>query len=325
MKFEIELLSKGQADCFLVMIANDQGDECNILIDGNREGKKSDSFKKIVERIAKLEKLDCIVVTHIDNDHLGGILSLFDCSKGAASCINKQLKECIIVYNNVTKKFISYKQAERFEKLIRTKKVINSFSHKYQNGDRMLHFLSKDKRRIFLYDESKERNVYVTFLNPDKAGAREVNNDYKKYKYEGKKGNAKLINKNSIVLIIEYQGKSVLFTGDAYSGKIENAIEELRKNELPYPINKIDIIKVPHHGAEEYNENLASFSEKVECDKLIITGRSIWDKKHPSKELLEKLYKSLSSKLEIYTEVELGSIDPKFKGIQSDSKKIKLL
>ena len=78
MKFDIELLSKGQADCFLVFLENDEGDECSILIDGDYGEKRRPVLENIIGRISKLKRLDCIVVTHIDEDHLGGIFSLFE-------------------------------------------------------------------------------------------------------------------------------------------------------------------------------------------------------------------------------------------------------
>ena len=322
MKFDIEILSNGQADCFLVLLENDKGDECSILIDGNCEGTKSEALGKVVDRISKLKKLDCIVVTHIDNDHIGGILSLFERDKDEKPCIIEQLKESIIVYNNVTETVISYKQAERFEKLIRDKKVFNSFSNRYENVKKILYFLSVRTRKILKLNEYNKKNVYITFLNPDKNGAKEVINDYKKYKISGKKAYAELINRNSIVLLIEFQGKKVLFTGDSYSESIKNVIDELQKKSVPSPINEIDLIKIPHHGADEYNKNLVCLSKNVKCGKFILTGKSEWDKKHPSEKILEDLLDNLSGELELelYTEVDLASINAKFKELQKDFK-----
>lgn len=314
MKFSIELLSKGQADCFLLLFENDNGDECSILVDGNCEGKND----KVIDRISRLKKLDCIVVTHIDNDHIGGILSLFGRDENENPCIKDQLKNSIIIYNNLTDRLISYKQAERFEELIRDKKVFNSFSNRYNNCERMIYFLSIQTRKILKLNDYNKKNVYITFLNPDKNGVKEVINDYKKVKVNGNKANAKLINKNSIVLLIEFQGKKVLLTGDAYSENIKKAIGQLQEKLIPSPIDEIHLIKIPHHGADEYNKQIVQLSQEVKCNKLIITGKSEWDEKHPSKELLNNLLDNLSDELEIYTEVNLASIDDKFKNIHKD-------
>lgn len=321
MKFDIEILSKGQADCFLILLENNRGDECSILIDGNCEGSKSDTLDRVVERISKLKKLDCIIVTHVDNDHIGGILSLFERDKDVKPCISEQLKESTIVYNNLTDTLISYKQAERLEKLIRGKKVINSFSNRYENVKKMLYFLSVRTRKILKLNEYNKKNVYVTFLNPDKNGVKDVVRDYKSYNVTGKKANAKLINRNSIVLLIEFGEKKVLFTGDAYSDSIKNVIDELQMKSVPSPINEIDLIKIPHHGADEYNKRLSCLSKGVKCGKFILTGKSKWDKKHPSEKILEDLLEDLSGELEIYTEVELASINDKFKKLHNDLEK----
>lgn len=316
MKFSIELLSEGQADCFLLLFENDNGDECSILIDGNCEKTENISSSKLLKRISELKKLDFIVVTHVDDDHLGGILSLFQRNEDEIPSISKQLKDSIIVYNNVTEGLISYGQAERFEKLIRDRKIINSFSNRYDNGKRMLQFLPVKLRKILELNEKNERNIYVTFLNPDKDGAKKVINDYKKYKYNDKQSYKKLINKNSIVLLIEFKGKTVLFSGDAYSKDIKVALEKLQGESVKSPISKIDCIKIPHHGALEYNKSLASIAKNFECRKFILTGKNEWDKKHPSEEILEDLSIKFSDEpsleLKIYTEVNLASINSKY-------------
>jgi hypothetical protein len=57
MLFQIKNLSKEQADCFLVILKNDIGDSCTIMVDGNCEGEKTENFKKIIEVIEEIEKL----------------------------------------------------------------------------------------------------------------------------------------------------------------------------------------------------------------------------------------------------------------------------
>lgn len=321
MKFEIESLSQGQADCFLILLENDLGDECNILIDGNCEGKNNQSFHVLVERIAKLKKLDFIVVTHIDNDHIGGILSLFGRDKDSIPHIEEQLKECIIVYNSIVEGLISYSQAERFEELLHERRIVNSFSHRYKNPNKMLYYLSIQKRKILKLNERKKNNVYITFLNPDENGVKNVINDYKKYKLNGKNANGKLINENSIAFLIEFQGKKVLFTGDAYFESIKKAIDKLNEEAIPSPIKKIDLIKIPHHGAVEYNKELACTSKNMKCSKFIVTGRREWDEKHPGKDIIDDLFRELSGDFEIYTEVDLAIINEKYKPLQRDFKK----
>lgn len=69
-QFKIKNLSVEQADCFLILLENIKVDSCNILVDGNREGKNSVSFLNMKKEIEKLNKLDYIIVTHVDNDHI---------------------------------------------------------------------------------------------------------------------------------------------------------------------------------------------------------------------------------------------------------------
>lgn len=144
-QFKIKNLSNGQADCFLILLENIDGDKCSILIDGNREGGKSDSFCRIKDEIENLEKLDYIIITHIDNDHLGGILSLF---KEYSDNEIKQMKDTKLIYNYITKDKISYTQAKDFEKLIEGRQVIQSFKETYEKKNSMLKILTIAERNI---------------------------------------------------------------------------------------------------------------------------------------------------------------------------------
>ena len=75
------------------------------------------------------------------------------------------------------------------------------------------------------------------------------------------------------MFIIEYQRKAILMCGDGYIRDIYSYIEELSDgNKTLYPINKFEIIKVPHHGSLENNRELGRMLDKVGCDKFIITN-----------------------------------------------------
>ena len=73
---EVEVFPAGYGDAILIRCFPDQG-SCNVLIDG---GVRETYENHLAARLAALnsvgEKLDLVVVTHIDADHIGGVLEL---------------------------------------------------------------------------------------------------------------------------------------------------------------------------------------------------------------------------------------------------------
>lgn len=319
MEFIVENLSCGQADCFLISLENELGDTCTILVDGNRQGKKSRSLENIIARIEKLDKLDYIIVTHVDNDHLGGILSLFQYFKKDRKDIAQKLEETIIVYNCISQGLISYRQAREFERLICDRKVIGSYCNRYDNSGSMLKLLQVPLRKILSITAEKNRNAYLTFLGPNRAGVNAVANDYLQYYDDGTKPDAVLINKNSIAFLLEFGGKKVLFTGDAFLTDVQNLLLSIEDEHNPI---KIDLMKIPHHGAEKYNVGIGEFVRKHQCTQIILTAAETWDNKHPAESVMKELSSALSGAGRIYTEADLTQIKDEYGRLQNGDSKI---
>lgn len=78
MRFEIDMLSVGNADATIIHYFNDDGKEFVVLIDA---GKTGEHGKKIEEHIKKHTTKKCIDVavnTHPDDDHIGGFFYLLN-------------------------------------------------------------------------------------------------------------------------------------------------------------------------------------------------------------------------------------------------------
>lgn len=74
---KIEIFPAKIGDCFLISYGNNY--EKHILIDGGYKETYTKFLKKRLKEINKLnQKLELIIVTHIDQDHIGGILSLVE-------------------------------------------------------------------------------------------------------------------------------------------------------------------------------------------------------------------------------------------------------
>ncbi|WP_195262477.1 MBL fold metallo-hydrolase [Clostridium sp. 1001275B_160808_H3] len=112
-EMDIYFLNVGKADSILI-----KSDEVNILIDSARD----ESGEYIAERLNDLgiEKLDYMIITHLDKDHVGGadkILEKIEVGEILTSYINeekKQYKEMLEVAN---KKNIEIRRTEVGEKI----------------------------------------------------------------------------------------------------------------------------------------------------------------------------------------------------------------
>jgi len=118
---ELNILPAFNGDSILIKTYDSNNNEIIILIDGGTPSTFEYSLKKQLNGIAKI---DLLVLTHIDNDHIGGLINFFK-----NSLINKiEIKE--IWYNQPDiesyepkseKALISVSQGDNWKSLIKLK------------------------------------------------------------------------------------------------------------------------------------------------------------------------------------------------------------
>ncbi len=118
--------------------------------------------------------------------------------------------------------------------------------------------------------------------------------------YPDEDNNAYSQNETSMVLLLEYNDFSMLFTGDV-SGTYEDTIAE---NVLKYGgEQEIDVLKVSHHGSK-YSTN-ESFLEILKPTHAVISCGIDNMYNHPADELIERLEKA---KIEYFITTQKGQI-----------------
>lgn len=124
----------------------------------------------------------------------------------------------------------------------------------------------------------------IVSLNEPRHSDANVNVDRKAYKTGfSKTGTGESENDNSIVLLLQYKGKSILFTGDMTSKMEADVAEAVRY----CGVDSLSILKVGHHGSkysssEEFLAGIMPKAAVISCAARNTYG-------HPHKETLQRL------------------------------------
>lgn len=255
----------------------------NIIIDGGT----GDTYQNNVRRTGELydviksirdnkQNIDLLILTHFDDDHIGGILRWLNQDKEAAKLVKN-------VWFNSGKRIAKELSSEENKDLrIEIKENTDDFYTSPKQGIEFESYLSKnnlwDDKLILQDDKIDILGVTFKILSPSMEKLEELLKLYEKEKdYFTSGGNfdfatplndfieeesnpkfkfkedKSVPNGSSIAFIIEYEDKKFLFLGDAHPSIV---IEGLKKcgfdEENPL---KAELMTVSHHGSQ-YNTNL---------------------------------------------------------------------
>ncbi|MFM2590159.1 ComEC/Rec2 family competence protein [Vibrio sp. TBV020] len=308
MSFELRVLKAFHGDS-LVIRGDFDGQFRNILIDGGpkeafRHMRRDQELKQFLDEIKKQgQRIDLLVLTHEDGDHIQGLLSAFETDDylacltdeiwfNSGKLISDTLKqefdgkgisltrgaseytsisEGITLEERITELGIKHDQliASDFEG------VLERFGCKFEILSPSLEHLSK---RVAPWEEkypsgymSSEKDIRSI---KDIIDSRETLQDNSK------------CNQISIAFNFTYKGKSVLLLGDAHAKEIAKGIRTHGYNES----NKLksEYMKLSHHGSK--NNTSQELLNLVTCNKFIITTNGNRHD-HPDKETLARIIK----------------------------------
>lgn len=306
---EITNLQVNSGDCYIIKEKNKV-----IIIDSGT----SLSFKKIEKELKEREKIDLLIITHIDGDHIGGLLKLVKKNADILKKIDRIWFNCFDLNIEAQKKLnliIPFQQEEKtiaqgisFTDIL---KKIGKLEKNKKYGD----YLNLDDLQIEVlapFDEelsilfknwkdqlSKENELEMEITNKTSlknSYSKDIDDIDEKYEEDDS-----IFNKSSIVILIKNKdGKTVLFTGDTTSSILIKALKLKgfsKENKL-----KLDLLKLPHHGSKK-NLN-KDFLDMIDCKKYILsTNGAVF--KHPDKESISRIIKNIKDLEQIYTNYEV--------------------
>lgn len=271
-----------QADCILVQFEK-ESKYFNLLVDG---AYKKDSVDITLDKILEGQHIHGVVLSHLDADHISGVRNLVEMKYS-------KIKDAFLLFNKFDSNLISYKQAKTLEQRFRENytdnKLIKSYEESFSqelleqlNGnDDFLHVRIYSLAQRQMKEDMDQDIVNITILGPSMEHAKRFMQKWNNDIVDGK-----IINRSSILLLLEFDNKAVILSGDGYCSDIKEAIDEIKD------LKKIHVIKAAHHGAVNNNDALTDLVTQYEVDHVFFTideSKYNKNKEHPSPDILVKL------------------------------------
>lgn len=264
----ISTIRSGKGDCIHLRFIGASESPHNVIIDSGPTSTVGE-FRKLIDSIkAKNESLDILMVTHYDDDHIGGILKLGDPGFEQIyfnACGGEQQT------NN-----LSASQAQRLFSILPSSIVHNS--------------VRKD-------DVIEIDGARITVIAPDTANLAGALEEMKAVQlamvsdwnntldelvskaYPSK--DQSVSNRASIAFIFEYNSIRILFCGDATDDSIADGL---------ITTQRFDLVKLPHHGSSR------NISEKmfnlIDAESFLVCADGT---SHPNKQTISMLLKHYGS------------------------------
>jgi beta-lactamase superfamily II metal-dependent hydrolase len=283
----IKLLKAFNGDSILISFQDDSNKNRNILIDGGTPRTYQRHLKPELENIiSKEESIDILIVTHIDDDHIGGIKELYqdkefdrnfikDVWFNSGNLLSDYFKEdrdktrevSVIMDDQVN---MSINQGKTLEKLL------------IKEGNWLQSFIKNDIAPVLVYGSK------FTILSP---AEKELKKLHKKWETEIDRKvdmspehddfsvpiselvkrpfieDKSIPNGSSIAVLIENKSHKAILLGDAYPSVVTKSLQNLgySKDNKIY----VDIVKISHHASK--GNTSAELLSLINCSKYIIS------------------------------------------------------
>ena len=294
MGIEFEFFKAKGGDSILIST-----EQTNILIDG---GFGKTYKKEISPKIKLLDKLDLVLLTHTDKDHICGLIEMLNNQKHKKdrAKINhlwfNSIKGVRVRETGITK--VSDGNGILFQELIEEHNIPYSdnifldndkYKKSYIFNDIKLHLLSPfedDLKKL----EKEETEIEARFCN---GVIRKISNDDSEIIKDDHLDDIDISeikfgidnetpNNSSIAFILEYKSKKFLFLADANINTINRSLKNMgfsKENRL-----EVDFVKISHHGSR--NNINSDFLDIVKVKRFVIlTDGKNEINNHPNKDI----------------------------------------
>ena len=286
---KVHYLDVGQGDCTFIEFP----DDTTMMIDASIAS-YSEHIIKYVQDLG-VTKIDYFVLTHSDNDHVGGAKAVFDAFEIVNVYRPFQIAGKVVGGN--TEPIAEEALKEYYETIypgdiqVATNNSYASFIRSAYSETYTESGVSYRANVTVTYDgikipEGTSAEFSFEFFAPlVRTGASEINfaetitHGYPTKNY----GNA---NDSSPVMLLEYHEKSFIFTGDA-SETVEKDVMSTLSTEEKERFKNVDVMQAGHHGSRYSNSE--EFLALVSPNYFVISCGKDNRYKHPHTEVLERV------------------------------------
>jgi beta-lactamase superfamily II metal-dependent hydrolase len=275
-------------DCF-ILESKSNNESTTMLIDGGPYQTFRNHLKPTLQKLLLNGKIDLMVLSHIDNDHIIGLLDLLIEIKNERDNGIKELVKIKKMWHNSFKELLQLHEEPKkllasifwSQNLIKRKNIIESLVMKgFQQGTDLTKLAKTLKipinpgfdKVIVVCDNKKSvslNNINLHLLGPTKKNIDKLRKEWNDWFSKKQKtvktefGLVQILDKSvpnlaSITFLAEIKNRKILFTGD---GLGQDVVDMLSKNEMLDENGKfhVDVLKVPHHGSDR-NTSLDFFN-----------------------------------------------------------------
>jgi len=313
---EVKFFSVGCGDAISIRFLGSDRVFHNILIDGGEERNENNyknGIKKEIDAIIKRKEIiDLWIITHIDDDHIGGILR-FIYENNTTKQVD--ISKTIFWYNYANEDYdtrITKSDYKNVPQAILLRDYLKSHSKLEESittatepidfyGAKITILSPNQQRFEALVEKWKNEEMKEDVKRKVEEKKRKMNipkyQSAKSYDYDTKVDDFDLTqfeedkkpeNGSSIAFIFEYSGKCFLFLADSFPSVIVESLTNLGFTEENKLI--LDVMQVAHHGSKGNTSNellkLISFKEDA---KFVISANSINVHKLPNKETMSRI------------------------------------
>lgn len=288
--FKVSALPASYGDCLWIEYGVEE-DPCVILIDAGPSA-PNNLQSRLQQLAARGRHLELVVVTHVDRDHIGGMLNLLNKDFYGAAVRDFWFNGFRHLPSTEASETFGEKQGEQLTKLILEKKI--AWNATLSNagfmvapescptfmlpGGAKLTLLSPDADQLKLlrrnwikvcgeadlYEDMPAQTIYFGKHGLEAFGSELIN--IPMLASQPFSEDTSEANGSSIAFIIEFEGRRVLLGADAYPSRILKSLEKTDG----HPPYWFDLVKVPHHGSE--NSVSKEFVEALNCKRYLFSS-----------------------------------------------------
>ncbi|VXC21305.1 Metallo-beta-lactamase [Pseudomonas sp. 8BK] len=289
----IRLLEASYGDSILVSHSSETG-RANLLIDGGpaktfgvgpggrRPGPLCKALNEIKERG---EHVDLVILTHIDSDHIRGLIKAFktegylsthakrvwlNASSNISAYLNQpEIPENSIPFSTGESPETSVSDGQTFEQALTN---LNCWGREVIVAGQVI---TEGPFKFTILSPSRKNLEKLHCIWPDESLSAETSGEANDYHFslndllenDSFTEDSTPANGSSIAFILEVEGKKFLFLADAYASTVVDVLAELgytKENKLV-----VDFVKVSHHGSH-FNTSV-DMLEFIECRSYLIS------------------------------------------------------